>query len=101
MQRRAFPIAGSIIFAGGLALRLAALAGDIDLSEQNIVSNIWLQPGWATHETRTDSQSALQFPNPSQNMAVEAFSPAPATRGSFMATWKTITDATGYLLDVS
>jgi hypothetical protein len=102
MQRRGFPIAGSIVFAGGLALGLAALGGNINLPEQNIVSSTPFQPGAATHETRADSQAALQFPNASEvGAGIETVSSAPTTRSSFMATWDNVTGATRYLLDVS
>ena len=58
--------------------------------------------GAATHETWADSQAALQFPDASEVAAkIETVSPAPATRSSFMASWETVTGATGYLLDVS
>src|SRR6185369_15742115 len=54
------------------------------------------------HETRADSQEALHFPNGNEiRMPVEAFSPVPATRCSFMASWDNVAGATGYLLDVS
>ena len=60
------------------------------------------QPGGATHETRGDSQTALQFPNASEAPAeIEAVPSAPPTRSSFMATWDNVTGAAGYLLDVS
>ena len=54
------------------------------------------------HETRADSQEALQFPSGNEiSMPVEPFSPAVATRCSFMASWDNVVGATGYLLDVS
>jgi hypothetical protein len=54
------------------------------------------------HATWTDSQAALQFPTGSEiTKQVEAFSPAPPTRRSFMASWNSTTGANGYLLDVS
>jgi elongation factor P hydroxylase len=101
MMRPGFPIIGSVVF-GGVALGLAALAGNINLPEQSIVSRTQLQPGAATHETRADSQTALQFPNTNEIAGpIETMSSAPATRSSFMATWDNVTAATGYLLDVS
>ncbi|HEY4638559.1 MAG TPA: hypothetical protein VIG87_01470, partial [Candidatus Udaeobacter sp.] len=53
------------------------------------------------HETRADSQEALQFPNGNEIPPIEPFSPAQATRCSFMASWDNVVGATGYLLDVS
>ncbi|MFL6505812.1 MAG: NF038122 family metalloprotease [Candidatus Udaeobacter sp.] len=54
------------------------------------------------HETRADSQEALQFPSGNEiSMPIERFSPAVATRCSFMASWGNVVGATGYLLDVS
>ena len=102
MQQRAFTIVGSIIFAGGMALGFAALAGDINSREQNIISSAPLQPGRVAHEVRTDSQTAPQFPNASEiDARIEPMSSAPATRSSFMASWNKVTGANGYLLDVS
>jgi hypothetical protein len=58
--------------------------------------------GAATHETWADPQDALQFPNASEITAeIETVSSSPPTRGSFMASWDNVADATGYLLDVS
>jgi hypothetical protein len=58
--------------------------------------------GVATHETRADSQTALQFPNrPEISAEIETMSSAPPTRSSFMASWDKVPGATGYLLDVS
>ena len=91
-----------MIFAGCVVVGLAAFAGNIDLPEQNIVSSTSFQPGAATHETRADSQAALQFKNIGEiATGIETVSSAPPTRSSFMATWDSVTGATGYLLDVS
>jgi hypothetical protein len=58
--------------------------------------------GAGKHETRADSQAALQFPNASEiSAAIKTVSSAPPTRSSFMASWDDVADATGYLLDVS
>ena len=102
MQRPCFPIVGAMIFAGCVAVGLAAFAGNIDLPEQNIVSSTPFQPAAATHETRADSQAALQFQSAGEVAAgIETVSSAPPTRSSFMATWDSVIGATGYLLDVS
>ena len=53
------------------------------------------------HETRADSHEALQFPNGNEIPPIEPFSPALATRCSFMASWDNVVGASGYLLDVS
>jgi hypothetical protein len=58
--------------------------------------------GVGVHETRTEWQGALQFPNARElTSPVEAFLPAPPTRSSFMASWGSVIGATGYQLDVS
>jgi hypothetical protein len=102
MQRLGLPIASAIIFASGLALGHAALAGNMNLPEENVVSSIPFQPRGAIHETWADPQGALQFPNASEVTAkIESVSSAPATRSSFMASWDGTSDAVGYLLDVS
>ena len=54
------------------------------------------------HETRADLQDAPQFPSTNEiAVPIEPFSPALATRCSFMASWDNVVGATGYLLDVS
>jgi hypothetical protein len=101
MRRPGFWIIVSIVF-GGVALGLAALGGNINLTEQNVVSRNAFQPGAATHETRADSQAALQFPSATEiESQIQAVSSAPPTRSSFMASWDNVTGPTGYLLDVS
>src|SRR5437867_611913 len=101
MRRPGFLIVGLIVF-GGVALGRAALAGNINLPQENIVSRAPFQPNAATHETHIRSQGALEVPSanevPSGN---ETVSSAPPTRGSFMATWDSVSGANGYLLDVS
>ena len=68
----------------------------------HVTASTPFQPGGATHETRGDPQTALQFPNASEVAPeIETVSSAPPTRSSFMATWDNVTGATGYLLDVS
>src|SRR5438067_10057280 len=103
MQGRDFSMRGSIIFAGCAALGLAAFA-NTSLAAQNgiLAAAPGFQASTATHETRADSQAALQYPNASEVAAgTEAVSSAPPTRSSFMATWGSVTNTTGYLLDVS
>ena len=93
----------SIVFTG-VALGLAALAGDISLPPQNVVSHASavFEVGTTTHETRADPRAALQFPNASDVASeTNAVTVAPPTRSSFMARWQSLTGAKGYLLDVS
>ena len=91
-----------VVLSGSLAL-----ANDfrtIDEKQYKGVTATRLEPDAraAVHETRTQSEEGLQFPNASEmTMPVEDFSATPPTRSSFMATWNNITWATGYLLDVS
>src|SRR5438477_11982606 len=61
--------AGSIIFASSFALGLSALAGHMDLPEQNMISNNALQPGGTTEQMQTDSQTAPQPADPSEAAA--------------------------------
>jgi hypothetical protein len=103
MQGRGFSIRGSIIFAGGVAVALAALACNISLSGQNDVPSALpaFEPGVATHGTRAASLTARELPNVSEIPAPAEIEVPPPTRSSFMATWGNVTGATGYLLDVS
>jgi len=102
MRPATFSITTSIII-GGVALGFAALGGNINLPAQNSVSGASpFQVGAATHGTGADSQDALQFANANEIASeIEAVSPAPPTRSSFMASWDNAADGTGYLLDVS
>src|SRR6476659_2890895 len=102
MRPATFSITTSIII-GGVALGFAALGGNINLPAQNSVSGASpFQVGAATHGTGADSQDALQFANANEIASeIEAVSPAPPTRSSFMASWDNAAEGTGYLLDVS
>ena len=101
MRRPAFSIISLVVFTS-LALGLAALASNADLPEQNIVLPAAFQTGVATHETKAEWQPTLQRPNASETAAeAEAVSSAPPTRSSFMAKWRKVSAAKGYLLDVS
>jgi hypothetical protein len=102
MRGRGFPIKGPIIFAG-VALGLAAFGGDRSLTGQNAIPSApsGFQAGSARHETRTESPVAPSSSNISEiPTPAEIEIPAP-TRSSFMASWKSVTGAIGYLLDVS
>src|SRR5262245_25772463 len=101
MQRLSFPQIGLIVFGAG-TLGLAVLASDSNSPEGSISSPVSLQPGVATHETRTGSQGAIEFPDANEIIPrIEAISSAPPTRSTFMATWPSVAGAKGYLLDVS
>ena len=62
------------------------------------------EAGAGAHDARTESQTALEFSNVSEIPALAASGspevPSP-TRGGFMASWGSISEATGYRLDVS
>jgi hypothetical protein len=95
-----------IIVAASGVLGAASLGGSASLPLQNDTSGaspeFEASVGVGVHETRADPQAELQFPNANEIVEpVEASSPAPPTRSSFMATWVNVTGAMGYLLDVS
>jgi hypothetical protein len=101
MQRPGFPLIHLIVF-GSVALGLAALATASNVPEENIISPPSLQPSAATHETRAELQGVIEFRNANEiTPPIETVSWAPPTRSSFMATWGSVSDAKGYLLDVS
>jgi hypothetical protein len=105
-MHRGAPTTGSIIFAAGIVSALAAFGGDTSLPGQNHIPNASpaFEAGTATHETRTESQTALEFPNvgeiPAQAETGLPQGPAP-TRSRFMASWGSVSGAIGYRLDVS
>src|SRR6266550_5001775 len=105
MQRPGFPLIRLIVF-GGVALGLAALAATGNLPEANINSPASLKPSAATHETLAGFQEGLQniieFPNANEiTPTFETLSSVPPTRSAFIATWRSVSTAKGYLLDVS
>jgi hypothetical protein len=94
----------SIIFPGGVALALTALAGNVNLPDQNIASHgsLPFEASAETHQTRGEWQGTVQVPSAEEVAAEdEAIASAPATRSTFMATWQSASGAIGYLLDVS
>jgi Alpha-galactosidase, CBM13 domain/FG-GAP-like repeat/Fibronectin type III domain len=101
LQRLGFTLIRLIVF-GGVALGLAALASASNLPEQNVFSPVSLRPSAAMHETRAGLQEVIEFPDANKvTQRIETVSWAPATRSTFMATWGSVSDAIGYLLDVS
>jgi len=102
MRRAAFSIISSVVFAS-LVLGLPALADNTDLPEQDDLSGVFpFQADPLTHQTRADPQTDLQVPNENQFTAqIEPVPSAPSTRSSVMATWEIVSNAKGYLLDVS
>ena len=90
MRQHRSSIVPAIVF-GGVAIGLATLGGQINLSGENATLNVSpFLPGAAMHETRADSQDALQFSNaneiPSQ---IEAVPSAPETGLMIHATFDT------------
>jgi hypothetical protein len=103
MQRQGFSVTGSIIFAGGVALGLAALGSNFSLSRATEIrtASSPFPAGVDTHKTPMESQTSPQFPSVSEIPSqAEIEVPAP-TRSSFMASWKRVDGAIGYRLDVS
>jgi hypothetical protein len=95
-----------IIVAASGVLGAASLSSSASLPLQNDTSGALPEfetnVGVGVHETQADPQAELQIPNANEiTKPVEPLSLAPPTRGSFMATWVNVTNAMGYLLDVS
>ena len=89
-------------FACGI-LGLAGFAGDQKLSAQaNASAASQFEIGSFRHETHADLQNSSELPNTNEfPLQSEVSSLPPPTRSTFMATWPSVTGATGYLLDVS
>ena len=106
MQGRGFLITGSIIFAAGIAVALAALGGDTSLTGSDRIPPALpaFEAAAGAHGTRMEPQRALELPNVSEIPAQAAIDslqvPAP-TRSTFTANWDSVNGATGYRLDVS
>jgi len=96
MQRWGFLITGSIIFAAGVVLGLAALGADTSSPRRN--PNLPEFPAAVgAHETRADSESALGLQNAMPSQAQIEGGPLqmiPPTRRSFMAAWQKVSGAT-------
>src|SRR5437762_2551150 len=103
MQRWGFLITGSIIFAAGVVLGVAALGADTSSPRRN--PNLPEFPAAVgAHETRADSESALGLQNAMPSQAQIEGGPLqmiPPTRSSFMAAWQKVSGAIDYRLDVS
>jgi hypothetical protein len=102
-MRRRFLLRGIGIVVSGAAWGLAAPLGNISSPEQNNTAggSPAFEAGVATHETRTESQTAPEVPSSTEMPAQgEIEIPAP-TRSTFMASWSSVKGALGYLLDVS
>src|SRR5436190_5846199 len=103
MQRRGFPITGSITFAAGVVLGLAALGADTGSPRRNPnLSEFTANAG--IHTTRADPESARDLQNARQIPAQTEGGPPqilPPTRSTFMAGWDKVSGAIGYRLDVS
>jgi len=80
-----------------------AVAAGVRLSGQTTSPEAHrFQPGAGVHATQAQPESSFQLPNTSAVSAEgEAVSPPPPTRSSFMATWKRVSGAKSYQLDVS
>ena len=102
-MRRRFLLRGIGIVVCGAAWGLAAPFGNTSSPEQNNTASgsPAFEVGVATHETRTESQTAPEVPSSTETPAKgEIEIPAP-TRSTFMASWSSVKGALGYLLDVS
>jgi FG-GAP-like repeat len=102
-MRRRFLIGALVIVACGAAWGLAAPFGTTGSPGQNNTAarSTAFEAGFATHETRIESQTAPEFPSVTEMPAQGEIEILAPTRASFMASWNNASDAIGYLLDVS
>jgi hypothetical protein len=106
MQGRGFPIRGSIIFAVGIVVALAALGGDTSSTGPDRVppASPAFEPAAGAHGTPMEPQRALELPNVSDIPAqaeIDSLQVPTPTRSTFTANWGSVDAATGYRLDVS
>jgi hypothetical protein len=99
-------LTGLLVLAAGVAVGLASAGNNTGLPTQNHIPSGWpaFELGSVTHETHTESQTALPLPNVSEIPGqVETGLPrgSVSTRSSFFASWEKANSASGYLLDVS
>lgn len=109
---KAHPLRSALILLSLLAICAFPLAPaqshsqlpikDSNSLEQNVTFHALLQPSAATHETRAGLEGVIEFPSALEGTQhIETDLSAPPTRSSFMATWSSVSGATGYFLDVS
>jgi len=86
-----------------VVLGLAGAPGDYSLSGQTAAPGAsQFGIGSFRHQTHAESQTSLTLPTTTEFPSeIETFLPPPPTRSSFMATWRGVSRAKGYLLDVS
>jgi hypothetical protein len=102
-MQHGFSVRGSIILAGGVVLGLVVPGGNTNLQGQDkiVSASPAFEAGVTTHETRIELQTESELPNVTETPPPTQIEiPAP-TRSTFMASWKSVSDAVGYLLDVS
>jgi hypothetical protein len=100
MRRAGSFIRGAIILAGGVVLALVASNTNLPGQNHLLGASPAFQAGIRTHESRTETETALEFPGVIETPAETEFE-TPPTRSSFMARWDRVINASGYLLDVS
>src|SRR5262249_3421935 len=100
-MRRAFCRKASALVY--VALALGGVASDRDLTGQTrAVTASSFEAGAGLHETRAQWQNSFQLPNASEVAPDnQIISPPLPTRSTFMATWPKLSEARGYMLDVS
>jgi hypothetical protein len=83
---------GLIVVAGGVRLSGQTAGQEADQFEA----------GAGVHETRAQSKSSFQLPSMNElSPERETVLALPLTRSCFMTTWRRVSGASGYLLDVS
>jgi hypothetical protein len=95
---------GFVIVACGAAWGVAAPLGSTSLPGQSNTAGAspTFEATGATHETRMESQTGPELPVATEMPLAQAqVEISPSTRSTFMASWHTVSDAGGYLLDVS
>jgi hypothetical protein len=102
-MRRRFLIRALVILACGAALGSAAPFGNTSSPGQNNTASgsPAFEASVARHETRIESQTAPEFPSATEMPAQGEIEIPSPTRSTFMASWDRVSDAIGYLLDVS
>src|SRR5215475_14920337 len=84
-------------------LLAVAVAAGVGLSGQTTAPEMErFEAGAGVHEAHAQPESSFQLLNRNElSPELEPVSPPPPTRSSFMAIWKRVSGAKGYLLDVS
>src|SRR6185312_8433382 len=101
MQQSVFCRQSAILLAVGIALAFGATNTDVWAQNHSSEGPAVFEAGVATHQTAVDPKTLLGFATATEPTVEGEIETGRPTRSTFMATWRSVKGARGYLLDVS